>query len=162
MHYLNPTEEDLEVHVTVNATTFAPGESYVPAAAFVTYNTKISIPGGVGAAASAEGRCDVPAGATFFALSTHAHKRSVRTTVHDGDASVLDSTDWEHPDIIAWDAPGYRFTGQLVYRCDYENDRDDAVHSGPSAETDEMCMAIGYFYPADKPVFCINDRVIAF
>ena len=32
--------------------------------------------------------------------------------------------------------------------------------SGSSALTDEMCMAVGYFFPADKAVFCINSNVL--
>jgi hypothetical protein len=30
------------------------------------------------------------------------------------------------------------------------------ITTGDSAQTDEMCMASGYFFPATKPVFCYN------
>jgi len=161
MHYLNPTLEPLEVQITVNGETFAPNEEYVKAAAFVTYNTNIQIPGGIGQTASAEGSCRVKPGISFFALSTHAHRRTVTTTVLDGEGVVFTSNDWEHPGSKLWDDPGYTFGGNLTYRCDYKNDLADPVRTGPSAQTDEMCMAVGYFYPAQRPVLCINSMVVS-
>jgi hypothetical protein len=160
MHYLNPTLEDLEVVVKVNGETFDPGEEYQRAAAFVTYHTGIQIPAGVGRTAFVEGNCRVKSGIQFFALSTHAHKRAVNTAVSDGEDLVFESDDWEHPGIHVWD-DGYTFSGSLHYRCDYVNDRDVTVTTGQSAESDEMCMAVGYFYPAQRPIFCINSLVVS-
>jgi len=161
MHYLNPTLEPLEVAVAINGETFAPEETYIRAAAFVTYNTQIQIPGGVGKTASAEGTCRVKPGISFFALSTHAHRRAVATTVLDADSIIFESDDWEHPGSKRWDEPGYSFAGNLTYRCDYVNDSASPVVTGPSANTNEMCMAVGYFYPAQRPVFCINSLVVS-
>lgn len=160
MHYLNPTLAPLDVVVAINGHTFAPGEPYQQAAAFVTYHTGIRIPAGVGQTASAQGTCRVRDGLTFFTLSTHAHKRAVMTTVLDGEATIFQSDDWEHPGAMRWD-DGYTFTGDLTYRCDYVNDRDDVVSSGQSADANEMCMAVGYFYPAQRPTFCINSLVVS-
>lgn len=161
MHYLNPTLEALEVQVAINGETFAPEETYVRAAAFVTYNTQIQIPGGIGQTASAEGTCRVKPGISFFALSTHAHRRAVATTVLDGDSVLFHSDDWEHPGSQLWPEPGYTFGTSLTYRCDYKNDLETTVFTGASAETNEMCMAVGYFYPAQRPVFCINSMVVS-
>lgn len=160
MHYLNPTLAPIDAHVTVNGETFEDGATYTRAAAFVTYRTEINIPAGIGQTASTEAACSVPEGTHFFALSTHSHKRSVATWVKDGDTTLMTSEDWEHPPGVRWDAPGYAFTNKLTYHCDYVNDRDTEVHQGPSAEKNEMCMAVGYFYPASKPVFCLNSMVI--
>lgn len=160
MHYLNPTLEPLDVQVVVNAETFDVGATYTKASAFVTYNTEIAIPGGVGQAATAGGTCRVKPGLSFFSLSTHAHRRAVATEVKDGDAVIFASDDWEHPGAKLWNE-GYTFGDTLTYRCDYKNDSADAVRTGPSADTDEMCMAVGYFYPADRPIFCINSFVVS-
>jgi hypothetical protein len=35
-----------------------------------------------------------------------------------------------------------------------------AVTEGQSAATDEMCMAVGYFFPATAPKFCINSFAV--
>jgi len=31
------------------------------------------------------------------------------------------------------------------------------VIAGPSAATNEMCMATGYYFPATKPLLCLNN-----
>ena len=162
MHYLNTSDQDLKVHVTINGWTFPAGTSFMKAQAFVSYNTQIDIPAGVGMKASATGTCsNVPKGVNFFALSTHSHRRSVETKVFDGSNQILDSTDWQHPTIKSYltDAPTwkfYQFQNSLTYTCNYVNDLNQEVVQGDSAATNEMCMAVGYFFPADQPVFCFN------
>jgi hypothetical protein len=168
MHYLNTTDADIKAHVAVNGWTIPEGTSYLPASAYVTYNTQIDILGGVGMTGHAEGSCDVPAGVNFFTLSTHAHKRAVHTEVYDGTTSVFASDNWEHPGAASWDPNFHNFGSKLKYSCDYVNDSTAEVKTGNSAKTDEMCMAVGYFFcpaggscsPATKPVFCINSAVI--
>jgi hypothetical protein len=157
MHYLNTGDAPIQAHVVIDAETYAAGEAYTPAAAFITFNTQINIP--PNATASAMGTCSVPAGAKFFAVSTHAHKQAVHTEVRDGAAMVFQSDNWEHPGQAAWTAdPFFSFgTGSLTYRCDYNNPTNRTIRTGDSAATDEMCMAVGYFFPATGPKFCINS-----
>ncbi|MEJ7731992.1 MAG: hypothetical protein WKG00_22630 [Polyangiaceae bacterium] len=158
MHYLNTTADPIEASVHVRADTYDKGESYTPAAAYITFNTQIELP--PHGAGSAEGSCNVPSDVSFFTLSTHAHRRATKTWVQDGSKTVFESEDWEHPGAVDWTAaPHYSFGNQLTYHCDYQNDLDKPVNTGNSAETDEMCMAVGYFFPADKPIFCINSTV---
>jgi hypothetical protein len=164
MHYLNTTDHDLKVHVTINGWTYQPTDTFMKAAAFVTFYTGINIPAGVGQTYdTGKITCNnTPVGVNFFTMSTHAHRRSTETMVFDGSSMIDDSTNWEHPVIKSYltDAPTwnyYKFKGQLSYECKYTNDLSTAVHTGDSAATDEMCMAVGYFFPADGgPVFCIN------
>jgi hypothetical protein len=165
MHYLNATDKVLPVRVTLNALTYAPTETFTPAAAFVTYNSNISIPGGtpnVPGLASAGGDCTVSPSAKFFTMSTHAHKQAVKTEISDGGQMLFSSTDWEHPGARTFaDAPFYSFTsGKLTYRCDYKNPTGRRIEDGDSAVTDEMCMAIGYSFPATRPTLCINSAAI--
>ncbi len=165
LHYLNTTDHDLTVHSTINGWTFKPTDTFMKAAAFVTFNTQIAIPPADPAMTvyPFKATCsNTPVGVNFFAMSTHSHRRSHETKVFDGATQILDSTDWEHPTIKSYltDTPTwdfYKFNGQLSYECDYINDLNQEVRTGDSAATDEMCMAVGYFYPADGgPVFCIN------
>jgi hypothetical protein len=165
MHYLNTNpNESITVHATLNGETYAADEQYTPASAYVTYSTDISIGAGVGTTGSNEHTCSVPSGATFFTLGTHSHRRSVETWVKDGNSEVFRSDDWEHPRdlehrVDAWAAaPYYQFSGDLTYHCDYENDLDQAVTSGDSANVNEMCMAVGYYFPATTATFCINGQ----
>ncbi len=159
MHYLNATLEAMPVHVTLNAEAYAPGEDYVRAAAYVTYNTEINL--APGETATFGGECAVPADSKFFTLSTHAHKRATRTEVHDGTAMVFASDDWEEPGTTDWLANNYEFSsGSLTYSCTFTNYESFQVGEGDSAATDEMCMAVGYFYPATGPKFCLNSLVV--
>ena len=157
MHYLNVSDAPIMASVTIDAEAYAATETYTPAAAFVTYNTQIDLaPNSTG---SAGGTCAVPAGAKFFAMGTHAHHFSTTTAVKDGAAMVFESSNWEHPGAATWTAdPYYTFaSGKLTYRCDYANTSGQRVRTGNSAQTDEMCMAVGYFFPASAAKFCINS-----
>lgn len=159
MHYLNTTDTDIKARITVNGETYAAGTTYMKAAAYVTYNLSINIP--PNSTGMAQGSCAVPADAKFFAMSTHVHKQGTLTQVHDGAAMVFEATDWEHPGSKPFDAPFYTFaSGKLNYRCEYNNTTNNVIKTGSSALTDEMCMAVGYFFPANKSVLCLNDTVV--
>jgi hypothetical protein len=155
MHYLNTGDAPLTANVSIKGHAYAAGTDYIPAAPFITFHTMINVP--PNDTASVEGRCDVPADAKFFVLSTHAHRFSTRTEVRDGDDMVFQSDDWEHPGGRSWDAPFYSFKNELVYRCEYENFTSQPVTTGDSAETDEMCMAVGFFFPATAPIYCVDS-----
>lgn len=160
MHYLNTTEAPIMASVTIDAEAYAAADTFTPAAAYVTYNTQINVP--ANSTGNAGGNCTVPAGAKFFAMSTHAHQFATRTEVKDGASMVFESTNWEHPGTASWATdPFYTFaSGRITYRCDYNNTSGAAVRTGNSAKTDEMCMAVGYFFPATAPKFCINSFVV--
>lgn len=166
MHYLNATDADIQASVTLDAEALEAGAAYTKTAAFVTYNSQINVP--PHATGDVESMtCTVPAGAKFWSMSTHAHKQAVKTTVKDGGAAstqiTFTSTDWEHPGAKTWtSAPFYSFaSNKLTYECIYDNTGSNAgttVVAGPSAETNEMCMATGYYFPATKPLHCLNNN----
>ncbi len=106
--------------------------------------------------------CNVPEDTQFWMMATHARKQAAKTEVRDGATITFSSDDWEHPGATMWmDAPFYKFSsGKLTYECTYNNvtdNKDITVESGPSADTDEMCMATGYYFPATKPLICLNS-----
>jgi hypothetical protein len=156
MHYNNRSDQVIKAHVEVSAYALAEGTAYTKTAAFVTYNDKINIP--IGAVGDVETMsCNVPAANKFWLMTTHAHKRAVHTSVKDGATVVFESNDWEHPGAKQL-APFYQFSsGKLTYECTYNNTSSRVIMAGPSAQTDEMCMASGYFFPATRPVFCYNN-----
>lgn len=159
MHYLNTTDNDLTVHVSLSAYKLADSVAYTQTDAYITYNQDITIPPhAMGATAS--GTCPTPAGAKFWTVSTHAHKQAVDTKIMDSATMIFDSTDWEHPGAKSWDAsPFYSFTGNsLSWTCTYDNTGDNAgstIHAGQSAQTNEMCMATGYYFPSTGPKACL-------
>jgi hypothetical protein len=164
MHYLNASDAAITVHVEIDAFGYAPGTRYVKTAPYITYNSSISIPPGATNHVETQ-TCNVPAGIRFWSMSTHAHKQSVHTDVKDGDAVLFQSTDWEHPGGVQWSAPSYYSfaSGKLTYECTYANVKDNAgitVVDGPSAATNEMCMAVGYFFPANTSRMCLNNLLV--
>jgi hypothetical protein len=150
MHYLNSTDREMTVHVELNASAYAEGVTVRGAAPYITYNTQIHIDAAQGSKASASGNCTVSPTLKFFTMSTHVHKQGVHTYVKDGAAMVFESTDWEHPGDRNWAAsPFFSFSsGKLTYQCDYINatGTTDPIVTGPSAATNEMCMAVGYYF----------------
>jgi hypothetical protein len=156
MHYLNATPGTLTAHVDLKAYALA-ATSYTQTDAYVTYNNDITIgPGATNVMATAS--CPVPAGVKFWTMSTHSHKQSIATSVLDGASMIFSSTDWEHPGSQNWTAPSfYTFTAtKLTWQCTYDNKGSNAgttVVAGPSAQTNEMCMATGYYFPATAPKF---------
>jgi len=36
----------------------------------------------------------------------------------------------------------------LTYQCDYVNPNNRTIVTGNNADTDEMCMVVGYYFPA--------------
>ena len=160
MHYLNASDGPLDAHVELTADLYAAGASFQKAQPYITFNTNISIP--PMSNGSAGGTCAIPAGAQFFAMSTHAHKQATHTEVKDGTAMVFESDNWDDPGSASWQtAPFYTFgSGNLTYRCDYYNPTNRTITVGESAATDEMCMAVGYYFPANRPSFCLNSAVL--
>jgi hypothetical protein len=173
MHYLNATDEPLTVHVTLNAEALAADAAYTSTAAYITYNAGLSIKptatnGGVPSVENggiATKTCNTPANTKFWMVSTHAHKQAVKTEIKNGmpasSAVAFESEDWEHPAAETWmAAPFYTFNdpsgpNRLTYTCTYVNNTNRTITSGDSAQTDEMCMATGYMFPAAQPTFCI-------
>jgi hypothetical protein len=112
------------------------------------------------------GDCDVPADANFFLMSTHSHKRTTEALAARSDGMMLvDTTDWEHATISRWAAPQFlTFAAgeKLHYQCSYKNDSSNTITDGESAEKNEMCMAVGYYFPATSDTFCLNSSVYSF
>jgi hypothetical protein len=153
MHYINTTTKPIDATVTLNMI-FATG-TFVKAAPLISFNTAINIP--ANGTQTVGGDCTPGAGANFYMASTHTHKRGVLATINrvlaDGTMGeeLVHTTDWEKPDFKQYQAaPFLTFkTGEKFhYSCTYQNDRNVPVTVGNSAETNEMCMAVTYFFPA--------------
>ena len=159
MHYLNPSDAPIVVHVTLNANALDVGAPYTLTAPFITHNFGIRIPP-MSVGYTETKTCTTPTNTKFWMLSTHAHKQAVKTKVTNGTPAstnvAFESTDWEHPGSKSWSgAPFYTFdNNQLTFSCTYDNPTTREIRFGQSAATDEMCMATGYFFPAAGPVTC--------
>jgi hypothetical protein len=169
MHYLNTSDAEITVHVTLNAEAYDAGVQATKTFAYVTFSPDINI-GPMAQGVKNTHTCPVPANTKMWLMSTHAHKQAVHTEVRDGAATstnvVFASDDWEHPGAKAWmTTPFYQFTGaspKLTYECTYNNPTNNTIKTGDSAQTDEMCMATGYYFPATKATICYGNSILPF
>jgi hypothetical protein len=161
MHYVNPSDDPMKVRVTINAEAFEATVPYTPTSPYITFNGNISIPPGAMGDVETQS-CSTPPGTKFWMMSTHSHKQSVKTEVKSGAATVFTSTDWEHPGAQMWMTPSTFHTfdaNRLTFSCTYNNTGTNVnrtITTGDSAQTDEMCMATGYHFPATASKICYN------
>src|SRR5262249_31394192 len=133
-----------------------------PAGPFVTYNFGINLAPGTTTSPTfgmVNGTCIVPENPdhsvpSFYVVSMRTYKQGVHTFVKDGTPTtgtmVFDSTSWDQPGARNWNStPFFPFTtGMLTYQCEYLNPNNRTIVDGDSPATDEMCMTVGYYFPA--------------
>ncbi len=171
MHFINPGTTTAHPQVKINVL-FAKDVMY-KAATMISFNTSINVPPGTASAPGKQtvsGTCTAPVGANFFTMSTHTHKHAVAAwitynhngtsteVVHTGpattypaDQEVGSGVDWEHPGIGSWATAPFLTVQQgdtFTYNCSYENTTSTNVTVGETAASNEMCMAVTYWFPA--------------
>jgi hypothetical protein len=153
MHFINagsmPVVPELKLNVlfAVNATQ--------EAAAMVSFNSGIAVP--PMGTQDVTGSCSPPAGSKFFAYTTHTHRHGgsvstgAYTDVTYNGMPIVHSTDWENPDVGLWGPPNFLTinAGDTIgYDCHFVNTDSTLVTFGETAASNEMCMSIGYYFPA--------------
>jgi hypothetical protein len=151
MHFINTTTEPLQPELKLNLL-YAQNIQY-KAGAMVSFNTGIDVP--PDGTQTVSGTCTAPVGSNFFAMTTHTHKHATLAQVNyisgGQTMNIVNTTDWEHPDVGLWNAPNFLTVKQgdsFTYSCSYQNNSAQAVTVGETAATNEMCMSIGYYFPA--------------
>ena len=158
MHFVNPTGAAIANTVRLEAEALAIGTPYTETATYFTYNTSLSIP--PGAVGDTETRtCPVPAGVEFWYFTTRTHRHGTLATVKDGVGPLVQSSNWEQPAIQLFPPPtAYTFSPSgMTYECVYDNPGPTTINAGNSPQSDENCVGIGYFFPATRPLLCINS-----
>jgi hypothetical protein len=156
MHFINPGTTTAHPQVKMN---FVYAQNVVNhAAAMTSFNTQINVPAATASGPGKQtvhGTCSPPVGSHFFVMTTHTHSRGVDSNVNlvtgAGTTNLVHTTDWEHPDVALWSAPDFltvKSGDSFTYSCAYENTTSNAITVGETAATNEMCMAIGYYFPA--------------
>ena len=171
MHFINAGTTVLYPKVKLNIL-LATDVKY-KAGVMVSFNRSIDVPAATASGPGTQtvsGTCTAPVGSKFFSMSTHTHKHATAAVVDfvssgatAGDRShggrraypapqqAGTGTDWEHPGVSLWDGPNFLTVNQgdsFTYSCSYTNTASTAVTVGETAASNEMCMAIGYYYPA--------------
>ncbi|MEO7328450.1 MAG: hypothetical protein ABI193_07730, partial [Minicystis sp.] len=153
-HTVNTSSSDAQARLAVTLHTAKPEEVPNPLGLIQFYDPYIVVP--ALSPAKAAMRCAVPQDMTILFGTTHEHTRGTGVQVfldepkgERAEKPFLTSTDWEHPTVI--DAPMKVSAGSFIRtRCDYQGDKND-VFQGQNKVNREMCMFIGYYYPAMDP-----------
>ena len=74
------------------------------------------------------------------------------------DEGIAPGTKWEDVPVDVFD-PGLTIAGgsRIEFTCEYDNPEDRPIYQGPRT-SDEMCMLIGSYYPAQPHVGACSGR----
>lgn len=158
MHFINPTGASIANTVQLDAEALELGVVYTKTASYYTYNVSLNIPAGA-ISFTATNTCVAPPGVKFWLLSTNTHKFATQASVKDGAAPLVMTNDWENPAVATFPGPTfYTFSASgLTYECVYDNPTGSVILSGNSPVSDENCVGIGYFFPANRPLRCEDN-----
>lgn len=158
MQIMNPTERELPAHLELHMEAADRRLEVTPMSSVIAFHDQLRIPAGTATAPGTltiTGSCAVPADVKLFGVSSYTHQRGVHTFVWDGSARLFDTTGWDHPETQAW-WTGYQLkSGSLQYGCEYRNPTPRPVTLGAMPDA-ELCLLIGYVFPAPRPILCPN------
>lgn len=148
VHYINGSDVTLESEVTVRFETAPESAIQQEGDILFLYNPLISVP--PGRTASAHWRCPVYSDITIANVQSHMHSRGIGYEARvDDQAPFYTNTQWEGVPVQHYDNLTVTAGSTLDYHCDYRNTDGVPIYQGPRT-TDEMCMLIGSYYPADE------------
>jgi len=156
VHYRNGSDEPLEADARVVFDTIAADRIVDEGDVLFLYNPLISVP--PGRTARARWRCPVYQDITIANAQSHMHARgfAYEARVDDG-APFYVNDRWEGVPVERYDALTVKAGSKLDYHCDYRNTGDTPIYQGPRT-TDEMCMLVGSYYPADpRTSRCLDE-----
>jgi hypothetical protein len=147
-HLLNATSEPIETEANINLYTLAKSEVEVEGDALFLYDAFIAV------RAQSQGRarvrCPVYTDITLLNFQSHMHRRGVgyQAAVDDG-APFYENGQWEDVPVKDLGEGLAIAKGSVIdFACDYTNSETHDIFQGPKS-TDEMCIAIGAYYPAE-------------
>lgn len=155
-HYLNTTKAPIEATVSVTFDFVSPDEIELQAAPLFFNNFSISVPPhDVGEASQT---CDIPNDIHLVDLVSHMHRQGVHFVAKTDQGTVLyEGSEWDEPIPTQFDPPLVVPAGsKITYTCSYENPTSQWLDFGESANTNEMCILSGTYFPAllGKPLVC--------
>lgn len=145
-HYLNATDRTLTPEVRINLWTAA--DAPIDGDILFLYNPFIKVPARGGS--RARWQCPVHADIAIANVQSHMHRRGVGYAASlAGQAPFYENDRWERVPVRVFDPPMQVPAGAMLdYHCDFDHGEDRTVYQGPRS-TDEMCMLIGSYWPAD-------------
>ncbi|HRI66964.1 MAG TPA: hypothetical protein PK156_22110 [Polyangium sp.] len=147
-HYVNATTSALDPEIRVNLHTIPEEQMKIEGDLLFMYNAFIHVPK-LGES-QARMRCQVHKDITIQNVQSHMHARGMGyEALEVGGDTFYTNTRWADVPVKDFGAGLQVKSGSwLDYACHYKNGEDRDVYQGPRS-TDEMCMLIGSYYPAD-------------
>ncbi len=159
-HFLNAGSTDITPQVTITIYPAKPGVVTVKVGSIFLNNQAISVPAMTSTPVAVTDSL-VPIkdeDYTIFTHWSHMHKYAsdFQTTV--AGKVVYDETDWNEPKLVTKGSPLDKYnsldlpvkSGSIIsWTCMYTNPTSSAMLFGESANTTDMCIYIGQYYPAD-------------
>ena len=154
LHTINTTNQVIKTKATLNFEPLA-ATAYTKTDTYIAFSNNFALPPYSTGVVETKS-CAVPPDAQFWSLTTLAHKRAAQTRVLDRPSVLLDSPDWAHPVIETVEKPPFvRFgSTKLTYECRFDNPSNRTIRRGDSYQSDEECLAVGYFFRATRPFAC--------
>lgn len=148
-HYINASDQPAEPEVRLNVWTIPQEEVTELGDVLFIYNPLVR--------ARAEGtdrarwQCPVHQDITLINVQSHMHARGVGyEAALLGDEPFYTNELWENVPVGQFEGGMHVPAGSVLdYFCEYANSSDRSIYQGPRT-TDEMCMLIGSYYPADR------------
>ncbi|HWO23767.1 MAG TPA: hypothetical protein VNO30_33730 [Kofleriaceae bacterium] len=157
VHYRNGSDAPLTTDVKVVFDTMAAEDVVQEGDILFLFNPLISVP--PGRTTRAHWRCPVYEDITIVNAQSHMHARGVgyQARVDDG-APFYVNDQWEDVPVKGYESFTVKAGSKLDYYCDFRNTSGTPVYTGPRT-TDEMCMLIGSYYPADpRTANCLDEQ----
>jgi hypothetical protein len=154
-HYINTTDKDVDAHIELITHTMNPDDVEQEAGTIYFNDTNINVP--PHGTAHSQMTCTLTQDISLAQLWSHMHARGVNFVVETDDQGARDAlgtlyteTDWAEPKprIYPSDPPVVLHSGtHISFGCDFKNDSDMSFKFGQSAETNEMCILHGMYWP---------------
>ena len=156
VHYRNGSDAPLATDVKIKFDTTTADAITQEGDVLFLYNPLISVP--PNGTSRARWSCPVYKDITIVNAQSHMHSRGMGYEARVGEgAPFYVNSRWEGVPVRSYEGFKVSAGSRLDYFCDYRNTTGTAVHQGPRT-TDEMCMLIGSYYPADpRTSFCLDE-----
>jgi hypothetical protein len=147
-HYINASAEPIEPEVRVNLYTIPAEQVKQYGEILFWYNPFIKV--GATSTSRAHMRCMIHDGGTLMNVQSHMHAHATSYAAWlPGAEPFYTNSLWKDVPMKSFDDGMEVEAGTFIdFYCDYNNTAPNDIFTGPRA-TDEMCMLIGSYYPAN-------------